>query len=121
MATSTATSPPTVNFPPGVRLDLWGPTLLAGGKFYIFQGQKKRIPVEWRQDMARFLKELRVVERINWSYAHAEKRMALFKEQLHVITSQLPPDWTIVVCTVASGLIILVGVISAAKSQISKL
>jgi hypothetical protein len=115
MATST------VSFPPGVRLDSWGPSLLASGKFYIFQGQKKRVPVEWRQDTSRFLKELRVVERIRWSYAHPEKRTALFKEQLHVITSHLPPDWTIVVCTVASGLIILVGVISIVQAQIAKL
>jgi hypothetical protein len=114
-------SQPTINFPPGVRLDLWGPSLIPGGKFYIFQGQKKRIPVEWRQDTSRFLKELRIVERIQWSYAYPEKRMALFKEQLHVITRNLPSDWTIVVCTVASGLIILAGVVSTVQSQISKL
>jgi hypothetical protein len=110
-----------VNPTSGVRPDLWGPSLLAGGKFYIFQGQKKRIPVEWTQNTARFVKELRVVERIKWSYAPPEERMALFKEQLHIITRHLPPDWIIVICTVASGLIILVGVISAVNSQISKL
>ncbi len=111
----------TVNPTPGVRPDLWGPSLLAGGKFYIFQGQKKRIPVEWIKDTSRFIKELRVVERIKWSYAPPEERMALFKEQLHVITRHLQPDWIIVVCTVASGLIILAGTISAVNSQISKL
>ena len=110
-----------INFPPGVNLDLWGPSSIPGGKWYIYQGQKKSIPVEWRQDVPRFLKELRIVERIQWSYAYPEKRIALFNEQLHVITRDLPPDWTIVVCMVASGLIILAGVVSAAQSRVSKL
>jgi hypothetical protein len=111
----------TLNYPPGVRLDLWGPTILEGGKFYIFQGQKKRTPIEWRGNTDLFLKELRVVEKIDWSYALPDQRKALFKEKLHVITSQLRPDWTIVICSIASGIIILVGVVSAIKSQIAKL
>jgi hypothetical protein len=115
-----AQTPTSINYPTGVRLDLWGPTILPNGKFYVFQGETKPIPFEWT-DLKKFLQELKFLEQLNWAYSLPEEREALFLKKLHMITRDLPTDWTIVLCTVASGVIIFVGVISAVRSQLAKL
>ncbi len=74
----------------------WGPSLLNGGKFYIYQGQRQPVSVSWK-DINRFLKELKNLEKMQWSFSLPHEREALFKKKLEILTRDLPPNWTMII------------------------
>ncbi len=106
--------------PPGINLDLWGPKIFPGGKLYVFKGERHLVPTNWK-NVSKMMKELKYVEKLEWAYALPHQRQELFNRQLEILTKDLPVNWSLVVCAVASGLIIIVGVVSAVQSKIAKL
>jgi hypothetical protein len=115
MAASTPTTPP-----PGVNLDLWGPKVFPGGKLYVFKGKRHLVPTSWK-NVDKMMKELKYVEKLEWAYALPHQRQELFNRHLEVLTKNLPINWSLVLCAVASGLIIIVGVVSTVQAKIAKL
>lgn len=102
-------------------LDLkWGPSLLSQGKWYVFKGKTNLVPTTWK-DASNMMKELKKVEKMQWAFALPHQRQDLFNKQLEVLTKDLAPDWTLLVLTLTSGIILIVGVASTIKNQISKL
>lgn len=106
--------------PPGVRLDLWGPTIFPGGKLFVYQGVRQLVPATWK-NVDKMMQELKYVETLEWAFALPDQREALFNKKLEILTKDLPTNWSLVICAVASGIIIFMGVVSAVKSQTAKL
>lgn len=104
------------SYPKEVHPDRWGPALLNGAKFYVFQGQKKLVPLEWQDNPQRFLKELNVLEKMNWAYALPHEREELFHKKLAVLTKDLPPDWIMIIGTTICGIIIIIQAASLVSS-----
>lgn len=106
--------------PPGVNLDDWGPKVFPGATLYLYKGERKIIPTTWK-DVEGIVKNLSYLEKFEWSISLPHQRQELLNKKLEVLTRNLPTNWSLVVCAVASGLIIFVGVASAVHSQIAKL
>jgi hypothetical protein len=106
--------------PSGLNYDAWGPQVLSDGRFYVFQGERKPIPASWK-NLSNIVDNLKFVERLEWSFALPGERQQLFNRKLEILTKELPVNWSLVVCALASGLIIFVGIASAVNHQIAKL
>ena len=106
--------------PSGPNHDAWGPQVLSGGQFYLFKGERKLVPTSWK-DLSNVVEKLKFVERLEWAFALPDQRQHLFNRKLEILTKELPVNWNLVVCAVASGLIIFVGIASAVNHQIAKL
>lgn len=106
--------------PRGPNLQAWGPQVLPDGKFYLFKGERSLVPTSWK-DLSSVVDNLKFVERLEWSFALPGERQQLFNRKLEILTKELPVNWSLVVCALASGLIIFVGIASAVNHQIAKL
>jgi hypothetical protein len=108
----------TTNYPPGVRPDRWGPAILEGAKFYIYQGEEKLVPIEWRDNPQRFLKALNTLEKTSWSYVLPHEREELFRRKFEILTKGLHHDWVMIVGTAFCGIVIIIGVASIIRSKL---
>ncbi len=113
-------SAPALRPPAGISLDEWGPKVFPGGTLYLYQGERKVIPITWK-DIEGTVKNLSYLEKFEWAHALPHQRQELFNKKLEALTRNAPTNWTFVLCAVASGLIIFVGVVSIVQSQIAKL
>lgn len=111
----------TISAPKGIDIEYqWGPKLFPGGKLYIFKGEQKLVPTSWK-DAEWMMKQLKELEIFEFNNMLPEQRKELFERKLAVLTKDLPPDWAIIGCTVASGIILAIIVFSKVKPMLSKL
>jgi hypothetical protein len=107
---------------PGIRLDLWGPTVLKDG-YYIFMGDKLELP-KWVVGEARinqFIGHLKEKEILTRWLSLPKERAALLSKKFFIITKDLPGDWRMTLLTAGCWLIVLVAVASEARFRLSKL
>ena len=91
----------------------WGPAILEGGKWFLFEGKRRPMPINV-QDQNKFLEQLRLVDKFSWAYSTPEQRQRIFVQKLHDAVALTQPNWAtgaLVICTIASTVFIFVALV----------
>ena len=86
----------------------------------MYKGEEQLVPETWK-NLDKMMQELKYVETLEWAFALPDQKEALFNKQFEILSKDLPTNWSLVICAVASGVILFVGLASVVKSQIAKL